>query len=454
MSTIRIPPILKQFSRTFIDAGYECYLVGGAVRSMLLNRDRGDFDVATNAPPERVRRLFRRVIPTGIRHGTVTVLFKGEQIEVTTYRTEGRYSDSRHPDSVEFVGSIDEDLKRRDFTINSIAAELPTGRIYDPNDGRGDLKRSLIRTIGDPEERFSEDGLRLMRACRFAAQLEFKVEETTLTAISTCAVRIDQVSAERKRDELMRMLESRRPSIGLNLMAETSLLKRVIPEMDRCRGVDQKGMHKFDVFTHSLLACDAAPPDNPTVRLAALFHDIGKPDAKQTLENGEVVFYGHEEISEKIAESIMRRLRFPRNAEREVGTLIRNHMFNYTTEWSDSAIRRFLRRVGRENVDKLFALRRADSTAIEGTPASGKGLEELNRHIHEVLSEENALSYRDLDVDGNELAEEADIPKGPEMGVVFEFLLDAVLDDPALNERSRLLEMARRYYETRVRRGG
>jgi len=419
---------------------------------MVLGIPPKDYDIATDARPETVMGLFRRAIPTGIQHGTVTIVVHGEAMEVTTFRVEGRYSDGRRPDSVSFSPSLTEDLKRRDFTINAMAVDLENGELVDPHGGRTDAKHRIIRAIGDPLGRFTEDALRPLRACRFASQLEFIVEPSTVEGMRRSAGRLRSVAPERVKDELSKMLTARLPSTGLVLMAETGILGVVLPELDRCRGVEQKGRHSFDVFTHSVLACDGAPPEDLCVRLAALLHDIGKPEALRVLPDGERTFYQHEAVAATMADDILRRLRFPTSVVKKVSHLIRHHMFNYTEAWSDSAVRRFIARVGLENVDDLFLVRRADQYAMRGEAVPSRNLESFRRRIDAVLEAKEALSIRDLAINGHDLASQAGVPKGPAMGKVLEFLLDAVLDDPSLNTREKLLELARNYYETRLTR--
>lgn len=437
---------IKDFGRVFEKNGYTCYLVGGAVRNMVLGHTPTDYDFATNAAPGEVMKLFKSVIPTGIKHGTVTVLWRGHQHEVTTFRVEGSYSNARHPDKVSFTPSLHEDLRRRDFTINSMAVHPETCELIDPHHGREDLKKKLIRAIGIPEERFREDGLRLMRACRFAAQLDFRIEETTLKAMSDTVETIERVSSERIRDELMKTLTAERPSIGLLVMFETGILDRVLPELARCHGIYQGGVHDFDVFRHSLLACDGAPKDRLLVRLAALLHDIGKAETVEGNREDGTTFYRHELAGEELCHKIMRRFRFSREEEQKTCLLVRQHMFHYQDEWSDGAVRRFISRVGMENMDELFDLRLADQYGMKGLAVQRDSLAPLRKRIDAILSHRDALSIRDLAVNGNILHDEAGIPKGPDMGTVLEHLLETVLDDPELNEKEKLLPIAEKFY--------
>lgn len=415
---------------------------------MVLGHKPTDYDFATDAEPQQVMQIFRAVIPTGIKHGTVTVIFKGHHFEVTTFRVEGTYSNARHPDEIRFTPDLFEDLKRRDFTINSMAVHLVDGSLVDPHEGREDLKRKLVRAIGVPAERFREDGLRLLRACRFAAQLEFSIEEQTQHAMTATVNTILQVSAERIRDELVKMLSAERPSVGLRIMEATGLLRLILPELAACRGVEQGGFHSYDVLDHLLLACDGAPADNETVRLAALLHDIGKATAVQSDEDGGVSFHRHEQDSEEMCHAVMRRLKFSREEEKNVCHLVAQHMFNYTPEWSDGAVRRFISRVGPQQLPDLFDLRIADQYGMHGVPPRHDSLTPLRDRVQSVLEQENALSIRDLAVNGHMLAREAGIPKGPDMGVVLEHLLDTVMDDPSMNTKEKLLALARSFYAT------
>ena len=451
-TSVRRVPISRQLRRlgeVFAEAGHEAWLVGGAVRDLLQRRSVGDFDVATDAPPETVMGLFRRTYPTGVRHGTVTVHYAGLQVEVTTFRTETGYEDGRHPDSVEFVGSIDDDLNRRDFTINGIAASLATGVVRDPHHGLRDLGAEVIRCIGDPGERFGEDGVRPLRACRFAAQLGFRVDGATLDAIGGSLGTVAQVSAERIRDELGKLLVSERPSVGLSLMEETGLGELLLPELHRCAGIAQPEMHCFDVLTHSLMSCDAATPELH-LRLAALLHDVGKATTVAADEAGRPTFHGHERESARMAHELMSRLRFS-NAQRDrVVHLVRHHMFNYDASWSDAAVRRFLARVGAGSVSDLLALRRADQIGHCGQRGVSGNLVELQRRIERVQEQGAALTVSDLAIDGSELMRELGITPGPAVGIILRELLETVVADPALNTAPRLLEIAANFYRERL----
>jgi len=448
---MKIPRILKKLASVFSAHGYQCYLVGGATRNIILKRKIIDFDIATDARPEEVNSIFERVIPTGIKHGTVTVLFQGKQFEVTTFRSEGDYLDGRHPSTVTFTPSIHEDLKRRDFTINAIAWDLVNNRLLDPHNGRMDIKLKTIRAIGDPDERFSEDGLRPLRACRFAAQLDFQVEKETLAAIDRSLNTVAKVSQERIRDELERILKTDQPSIGFKLMLETALLAEILPELAVCRKVEQRELHCFDVFYHSIYTADAAPKGNLVLRLAALFHDIGKAVTITTNDQGQLQFHTHEKSSAFLAGRITRRLKFPNLVTKRVTHLVRHHMFNYQEEWSDAAVRRFISRVGRKNIPDLLSLRRADQIGRCRHWEISPALIDFEKRIEKVLAADQALTISDLKVDGKDIISSLALAPGPQIGIILKFLLESVLEDPGLNTRPVLLRLAHGFYNERLK---
>jgi len=443
MDNASIHPLLKEIASVFASGGKKAYLVGGAVRDMIRGRKAEDWDLATDATPQEVTSLFRKVIPTGIKHGTVTILYKGHSLETTTFRTESDYSDGRRPDSVTYAATIEDDLSRRDFTMNAIAVELPSGHFVDPFGGVADIKRRLIRCVGNPEERFNEDGLRPLRAARFSAQLEFDLDPATLAAIPGALTKTSMVASERIRDELDKTLRAETPSIGFYVMEKTGLLNLILPEIARCRGVEQKGNHRFDVLDHILMACDKVPADMPIVRLAALFHDVGKPLVEAIDSSGVRTFYRHEEESKRITEEIMLRFHYSNAAIKEVTHLVATHMFHYEESWTDAAVRRFLVRLGSQNLENAFSLRRADTWATFGIEPSPAALLPFQYRIEAIMAESKALSLKDLAISGNDLAA-AGIPKGPRMGIILKELLETVLDDPAMNEKTVLLEVAKR----------
>jgi tRNA nucleotidyltransferase/poly(A) polymerase len=443
MDKVKVPPLLKEIAAVFKSAGKDAYLVGGAVRDVLLGREPVDWDLATNATPQEVIALFKKVIPTGIKHGTVTVRYKGKSVEVTTFRTESDYSDGRRPDKVEYAATIEEDLSRRDFTMNAAAVRLPEGTVTDPFDGKSDIKKKTIRCVGRASERFSEDGLRPLRAVRFAAQLGFELEAETFAAIRGALPVTAKVASERVRDELDKILASPNPMRAFILMEETELLALLLPELASCRGVEQKGCHRYDVLGHLLLACDYAAKAgfSREVRLAALFHDMGKKTTAKKDEAGVWTFYRHERESGRMAYEIMQRFRYPNAVIDKTLRLISEHMFHYEENWTDAAVRRFIMRAGEALLPELFDLRLADAAGTAGGPPDPAALLPFRRRIEKVLAENGALSLGDLAVNGSDLIA-LGIKPGPRVGIILHELLETVVDDPALNTKEKLAEIA------------
>ena len=461
---IRIPDELVRVNKIFSTNGFKAYLVGGAVRDIFLGRAGHDWDLATDATPQQVMKIFRSVIPTGIAHGTVTIRIFGHEIETTTFRAEAGYSDGRHPDSVSYAKTIEEDLSRRDFTMNAIAADLADGRITDPYDGRADIKAGLIRTVGNPLERFGEDGLRPVRAIRFASQLDFAIEDSTLKALSDPGVlkKTAGVSVERFRDEWCKALQTKKPSTALRLLEESGIMALFIPEFTPCRGctqADARGFHEFDVADHLFYATDGSrtvdfPHDSLAVTLAAFYHDIGKPEARttETVGGNEIIhFHGHESVSEEKARASMTHLKFPRNTIEKVCHLVKEHMFHYEENWSDAAVRRFIIRVGTESFDDLIALRLSDNYGqhnapmVTGSPAF-RLLLELKDRVRKAEEAETALSIKDLAVKGSDLMA-IGIPPGKVMGAILKELFETVTDSPQMNSKEKLLPLAGNIYK-------
>lgn len=468
---IKLDSTLIEFGKVFLQAGYKAYLVGGAVRDMLMKVPAHDWDVATNATPQNVIKLFKFVVPTGIEHGTVTVHYKGNEIEVTTFRTEAGYSDGRHPDSINYAATIEEDLARRDFTMNAIAASLEDGTITDPYGGQDDIKNKMIRTVGAAHERFMEDGLRPVRALRFASKLGFSIEKNTYSEIfkKEIQAKAASISIERFRDEFEKIMASPKPSVGLKLLEESGLLDIFIPEFKICRGCiqsDYRAFHKFDVLDHLFYACDGAPADKLNVRLAALFHDIGKPAAKkilhETVLDGEkndgskkeietITFYNHEAFGEKITQKLMTRLKFSNDMISNVCHLVKEHMFHYESNWSEAAVRRFIIRVKPECMEDLYDLRLADMYGMYNEKVdvryseSVKLLLELKARVEKELSKKTALSLKSLAVNGRDLMQ-LGIPAGKELGRILNELLECVIEDPAMNNKERLIETAKKIF--------
>lgn len=448
---MNIPDYVIKIAKELQSQGFEGWIVGGSIRDLLLGKKASDYDIATNATPDQLMRIFRRTVPTGIKHGTVTVISGSHSVEVTTFRSDGKYSDFRRPDSVTYARTILEDLSRRDFTINAIAYSPVTGELLDPYVGKSDLENRIIRSVGDPFERFKEDGLRPYRACRFAAQLGFSIEAKTFKAISECLESASKVSMERIRDEFIKIIQSPKPSTGVELLRRSGLLEVFLPELLTGFGINQNKYHRFDIYYHNLFTCDAARQDNLCIRLAALFHDIGKFYAKREVESKgsdtrKSVFYNHEIIGAAVTRRIMRRLKFSNQEVKLVTHLIRYHMFHYTNQWTDGAVRRFIRKVGIENLDALFELRRADRIGNGLKSGESRSIQNLKKRIEKVLEEANAITVKDLAVNGYDIMNEFNIKPGPMVGKILNHLLEEILDDPSKNQPVVLLTLARDFY--------
>jgi poly(A) polymerase/tRNA nucleotidyltransferase (CCA-adding enzyme) len=439
-----VPSPVREVLQKFWDSGLQAYLVGGCVRDLCLGKKPNDWDIATNALPERVQELFEHTRPTGIEHGTVTVICRSTPVEVTTYRVESEYSDFRRPDRVEFTGDIEADLARRDFTINALAMGRE-GELIDCFEGVRDLKRGLIRAVGSPAERFQEDALRMMRAVRFAAQLGFSIDGATFDAIRANCQLLQHVSVERIRDEFTKLLMSDSPAYAVELLKEGGLLQQFLPEILEGVCFKQNRHHKYNVWEHNLLALEHIANNAPQklqLRLAALLHDVAKPRTLVVDEAGRRHFYHHETEGEKLTQKILRRLRYDNKTIKDVCHLVRHHLsLHHYPDMSDAAIRRLIRRVGLDYLDDLLYLRAADRAA-SGTkkgPISG-GTQVLLQRIEKVLAEDAAFGLKDLAVDGHDVMEEAGLSPGPLVGSILEELLEEVLDEPEKNTREYLLE--------------
>ncbi len=443
-----IPPDVLGLCRRLREAGHAAFVVGGSVRDLLIGRAPGDFDVATSAPPEATLGIFgaRYAIPTGLQHGTVTVLAGKAQrhVEVTTFRGEGAYLDGRRPSSVTFGATLEEDLARRDFTMNAIAFDPASGALIDPFDGQGDIVHKIVRAVGNPILRFTEDGLRPMRAVRQAAQLGFALDPSTQVAIPLTFDSFRKVSAERIRDELHKLLLAPTPSQGIELMRATGLLAEVLPEMLPTIGCAQNRFHKHDVYRHTLATVDAAGPDF-VVRMAALLHDLGKPQTRAPREDapGEYSFFHHEQVGVDIAEAICTRLKLSAAERTTICALVGGHMFYYTPDWSDGTVRRFVKRMGPDLVPPLFSLREADVISRGRGEDPQCETRDLRDRIARVATEDAALRVTDLAIDGKDVMRVLGIPPSRRVGEVLEQLLEKVLDDPKLNRRETLEALVR-----------
>jgi tRNA nucleotidyltransferase (CCA-adding enzyme) len=425
--------------------GHRAYLVGGTVRDVLLGRRGGTvFDVATDLLPDEVMARFARVEPIGLKHGTVLVLEGGIRLEVTTFRREGAYRDARHPEHVSFTRDPLEDLARRDLTVNAIAWDPRRQELLDLHGGIIDLARGVLRAVGDPIERFREDALRPLRVARLAAALEMTLAPETRAAMASAVERARLVAVERVRDELEKLMQAPRPSLGLELLREAGLLELWMPELTRGYGVPQNRWHAWDVYDHGIRAADAAPADKPVVRWAALLHDIGKPDTRVE-RSGEGTFYNHQFVGAELADRLLARLKFPLETRARIVHLVREHMFDYQPGWGDAALRRWLRRVGVDAVADLFDLRIADVMAKGREEEYHPGhLEEMRARIERLLAESRALRVSDLAVNGHDVMRVLGMPPGPRVRETLEALLEEVLDRPSRNTREHLLQRLER----------
>lgn len=426
-------------------AGKRAWIVGGCVRDSLLGKPIADWDVATDALPNDLMKLFPKAIPTGLQHGTVTVVVRGAHYEVTTLRGETTYSDGRRPDAVHFVDDIIADLARRDFTVNAIAVDPSNGTLVDPFDGRKDLDAKILRAVGKAFERFSEDGLRVLRAARFCATLEFELAPDTFAAIAPTLDTFRKVSQERVRDEWMKTMKARTPSRAFEVMRESGILGVTCPELLEGVGMEQNKWHSLDVWKHGMACMDACAGD-PVLRIAALLHDVGKPRSRELSEKTQdYTFYDHDKIGAEIAFPIASRLKFSNDERDRIVALVRHHLFHYDA-WSDQAVRRWIKRVGPERIEDLYRLNEADLRGKGPIFREEKDLAPLvmlKAHVERVLAEGAALSTRDLVIDGNVLMKVVGLKPGRIVGQVLEALLEVVLVDPSQNEREALVAHAR-----------
>jgi len=438
-----LPQELLFVWKKILDNGYQAYLVGGCVRDILLERKPKDWDITTNAKPEEILEIFKERAFYKNRFGTVGIKTNSEDeslkvIEVTTFRTEGRYLDFRHPEKVVFTETLENDLKRRDFTINALALDYE-GKIIDYFNGLEDLKNKKIKAVGNPEERFYEDALRMMRAIRLACEFNFKIEEKTFLAIQKNKELINYIAYERIRDEFNRIIMSENALYGIEILRKSGLLKEILPDLERCYGVTQNKHHKYDLYTHSLKSLEYAVKKKFPLylRLSALFHDIGKVLTKQG-EGSEATFYNHEIVGAKIVKKILERFRYPKEIIKKVTHLVRHHMFYLEIDKvTPSAIRRFIRRVGEENLDDLFKLREADRIGSGVPKAFPYRLKYLKFLIEKVKLE--PLTPKMLKINGYDILNSG-VSQGPRVGYILKILLDEVIEDPSKNEREYLLQ--------------
>jgi tRNA nucleotidyltransferase (CCA-adding enzyme) len=441
----QVPEPVRAVCKRLRETGKRAWVVGGCVRDLLRGVPVADYDICTDARPEETTRAFAKVIPTGIEHGTVTVLWRGAPYEVTTLRGETTYSDGRRPDAVVFHDDITADLARRDFTVNAIALDPLDGALVDPFGGRGDLAAKVIRAVGDARARFSEDGLRVLRAARFVAALGAELEPATEAAIGPSLDTYRKVSPERVRDEWLKTMKAKAPSRAFEVMRRTGVLGVSCPELVEGVGCPAGPRHAADVWGHALAALDACEGD-AVLRLGALLHDVGKPRARRpgAAPGGGDAFEGYAEAGAALADEILRRLRFSNEERERVVALVRHHDVDYDDGWGDAAVRRWVRRVGPERLGDLARLARADALG-RGVDA-GAELARAGRLFERargVLAAGAPLSTKALAVNGRDLMAALGLPPGRHVGELLERLLEVALDDPSVNTRERLLERAR-----------
>jgi tRNA nucleotidyltransferase (CCA-adding enzyme) len=445
-----IPRDVTELCERLRSKGKRAWIVGGCVRDLLRQHVAADWDIATDARPQELLAVFPRAIPTGIDHGTVTVVQSGHHYEITTLRGEGGYSDGRRPDWVEFVDDIAADLARRDFTVNAMAVDPVDAKLIDPFDGRGDLARGVLRAVGEAKERFAEDGLRVLRAARFVATLELTLDPETEAAIRPTLETFRKVAMERVRDEWTKTMKARTPSRAFEVMRKTGILEVTCPELLEGVGLRQNRYHAYDVWRHALECMDACAVD-PVLRIAALLHDVGKPRTRAwSDETQDYTFYDHDRVGAEIAEPIAARLRFSNDERLRIVSLVRNHLLHYSDEWTDTAVRRWIRRVGSDRVADLYALNEADVRAKgRDFEPDLEALAGLKAHVASVLAKGAALSTRDLKVNGHDLIRELGLRPGRMIGDVLDALLEAVTMDPTLNAPDALLALAREHVRSR-----
>lgn len=443
---IQLPEKVKFIIDTITQAGFEAYAVGGCIRDSILGREPNDWDVTTSATPEQVKALFRRTIDTGIQHGTVTVMLDKEGFEVTTYRIDGEYEDNRHPKEVIFTPNLVEDLKRRDFTINAMAYNDTAG-LVDVFDGLQDIEQGVIRCVGEAEERFTEDALRMLRAIRFSAQLGYTIEEHTKEAIRVLAGNLRHISAERICAELTKLLESPHPEY-LEVAYETGVTAVVLPEFDECMQTPQKHKHHcMNVGKHTLCSLQHVPA-RKELRLAMLLHDMGKPRTLEIDEEGITHFHGHPKVSEEMARVILKRLRYDNDTISTVCRLVEFHDYGNNTVPNMRMVRRAVNKVGEDIFPLLLQVRYADVMAQSDYLRQEK-LEsvELWKQLYEsILQKKQCLSLKTLAVTGGDLIA-AGMKPGKEMGSILNMLLEHVLDYPEENQKELLLQKAMSYVE-------
>lgn len=450
MDGFAIPNEVSRITQKLQEAGFEAYLVGGCVRDLFLGNKPKDWDITTNAKPDQIIGLFPKTFYEN-DYGTVGVVYEDVSdetlkiIEVTPFRTEGDYTDKRRPDSVSFDATLEDDLKRRDFTVNAIALNLEKNDVFDPYFGRSDLQKGILRAVGNPKQRFEEDGLRILRGIRLSAELNFLLEDETSKALEECAPYLKHIAKERIRDEFTRIVMSDQPLAGLELCKNMGVLEYIAPELSESIGVTQNQAHAYDVWTHLLKSLQhAADKKWPLhIRLTALFHDISKPATRRwSEEKKEWTFYGHEVVGERVTRNILKDLKFSKDIIDTVSTLVRWHMFFSDTEQITlSAVRRLVSNVGKDRVWDLMDVRVCDRIGTGRPKENPYRLRKYKAMVEEVMRD--PVSVGMLAVDGSDLMEEVGIEAGPRLGYILHALLEIVLENPSQNDKSTLINSAR-----------
>jgi poly(A) polymerase/tRNA nucleotidyltransferase (CCA-adding enzyme) len=445
-----IPEIIIKTVKNLINNGFEAFLVGGCVRDLMLHVKPKDWDITTNAKPEQIQKLFPKTVYEN-KFGTVVVINENiedetlKAVEITPFRLESKYSDKRHPDIIHFAGNLEDDLKRRDFTINTLALNIVSCETIDLFNGQKDLKNKIIRTVGNPEDRFSEDALRILRAVRLATELGFTIDQQTQEVLKKRAHLLEIIAKERIKDEFVKIIMTDKPSKGIEIMRELGILKFVVPELEDGYGVEQNQAHKYDVWNHNLLSLDHAASKKWSleIRLAALLHDIGKPASRRWKEEkNDWTFYGHEVIGAKMVFRILSHLRFSKRITELVAKLVRYHLFFSDTEKITlSAVRRTVRNVGPENVWDLMKVRFCDRIGMARPKETPYRLRKYEAMIEEAMR--TPLSVGTLKINGNRLMEILGIKPGPKIGQILHILLDEVLDDSERNTKKWLEKRAK-----------
>ena len=429
---VKIPDFVGDILNMLRENGFNAFIVGGAVRDTLLEREAVDWDITTDAEVHVIQSVFKGIRQFSLKHKTVTLVHSGTAFEITTMKGAGGKK-----------ADIYSDLSLRDFTLNAMAYDEQKSIVLDPHGGAVDIKRKIIRAVENPGGRFGEDPLRMLRAVRFAGELDFSIDRDTIDSIPSLAPTLNTVSVERVRDELTRILLCRKPSNLLGLLCETGLMRHILPELLEGNGIMQNSRHMYTVFKHAVETVEIIPSSH-ILRFAALLHDIGKPRVREEI-NGEYHFYNHESVSSSMAKEIMERLRFSRDDIKKITILISLHMIDYKEEWSDAAVRRLIRRAGWDNIDELLALRKADIIAHGVIDNKPDLLTHLEKRINKMRNDSMSIDITDLAIDGKKVMDIMDIEPGPEVGEILRRVLEIVIDNPALNSEEKLAEILNQF---------